>query len=140
MKLLVWTDEVPSDSGNAIAQQTYAYQRKVGALLYATTISRPDAARTANKLSEFLVNLGPQHMEAVNHALGYLYNTRFLAILFSENTDPQQIFTCASDAEFGDDTTTRYSTEGYILEFFGGAIGWRSTKQRTVTLRLETSL
>ncbi len=32
-------------------QEIYAYQRKVGSLLYATIITRPDAARTANKLS-----------------------------------------------------------------------------------------
>ena len=45
----------PSDE-KATPQDIYRYQRKVGSLLYATTTTRPDAARTANKLSEFLRN------------------------------------------------------------------------------------
>jgi len=52
---LVLDELVPSDK-QASPQDIYLYQRKVGSLIYATTITRGDAARAANKLSEFLTN------------------------------------------------------------------------------------
>jgi hypothetical protein len=50
------TEELIPNTEQATAQEIYLYQRKVGFLLYATIITRPDVARTANKLSEFLNN------------------------------------------------------------------------------------
>jgi hypothetical protein len=64
----------------------YAFQRQVGCLLYATTITRPDAARAANKLSEFLQNPGPIHLEAANRAIAYLYSTRIRSIQYSASS------------------------------------------------------
>lgn len=93
-------------SGKATSQEIYAYQRRVGSLLYATTITRPDATRTANKLSEFLQNLGPSHMEAVNRAIAYLYNTRFLALEYSKSNPNAVPFICSSDAAYADDSAT----------------------------------
>jgi hypothetical protein len=104
----------------------------VGSLLYATTITRPDAARAANKLSEFLINPSARHQEAVDRAILYLYGTSNLAIEYSASSD-QSAITCASDAAFADDPATRYSTEGYLFKLFNGPIDWRSTKQKTVT-------
>ncbi|KAK9388137.1 hypothetical protein V1515DRAFT_635337 [Lipomyces mesembrius] len=46
--------------GKESYQEIYAYQRKLGSLLYATTITRPDAAHAAAKLSEFLQNRSPR--------------------------------------------------------------------------------
>lgn len=125
--------ELTPYTGKATPQDTYAYQRKVGSLLYATTITRPDVARTANRLSEYLMNPGPLHHEAINRALAYLYKMRYFAIEFNLDTDPQRTFACASDAAFADDSQTRRSTEGYLFKLFGGAIDWQSTKQKTVT-------
>jgi hypothetical protein len=121
---------VPNDK-QATPQDIYLYQRKVGSLLYATTITRPDAARAANKLSEFLINPSARHQEAVDRAILYLYGTSNLAIEYSASGD--QPIVCASDAAFADDPATRYSTEGYLLKLFNGPVDWRSTKQRTVT-------
>jgi hypothetical protein len=60
------TDELRPYDGTASKQEIYAYQRRVGSLLYATTISRPDAARAANKLSELCpLILSQQHEYAV---------------------------------------------------------------------------
>jgi hypothetical protein len=52
---LVLDELVPSDK-QASPQDIYLYQRKMGSLLYTTIITRADAARAANKLSEFLTN------------------------------------------------------------------------------------
>ena len=126
-------EELLPYDGKASLQDIYAYQRKVGSLQYAATITRTDIARTTNKLSEFLLNPGPQHQEAINQAISYTYNSRYLAIEYSKEIDQQNTFACASDAAFADDLNTRRSTEGYLFKLFGGPIDWHSTKQKTVT-------
>lgn len=127
------TEDLMSNPEQASEQQVYVYQRKVGSLLYATCITRPDAARASSKLSEFLRNPSPLHEAAVNRAIAYLYQTRTLAIEYSSRNIGSQIVVRASDAAFGDDPVSRKSTEGFIFSLFGGAIDWRSTKQKTVT-------
>lgn len=112
---LMTLEDLKNYTGKATAQQIYAYQRRVGSLLYATTITRSDAARTANKLSEFLLNPGPTHMEALNRAIAYLYNTRYLALEYLGANLFNNPFICSSDAAFADDSTTRRSTEGYLF-------------------------
>jgi len=116
----------------ASPQQIHLYQRKVGSLLYAATITRPDIARSASKLSEFLQNPSPNHHAAADQVISFLYGTRTLAIEFSADSD-EDVFTCASDAAFVDDKTTIRSTEGYLFKLFGGAVDWHSTKQKAVT-------
>jgi hypothetical protein len=88
------TEELLPNTEQATTQEIYLYQRKIRSLLYATTITRLDAARVANKLSEFL----------------------FLAL------DAQHIFTCTSDAAFADDPVTRHCTEECLVKLFGGLI------------------
>ena len=71
-------DPLVKNPGTALPQEIYLYQQKVGSLLYATTITRPDAARTANKLSEFLSNPSKEHLDAVDRAISYLYGVKSL--------------------------------------------------------------
>jgi hypothetical protein len=117
--------------GTAAQEQILEYQQKLGSSLYATVITRPDAAKSASHLAEFLVNPGPEHIEAVNRFIRYLYTTRFHAIEFHPTYDlPALLF--FSDASFGDHHD-RKSSEGYLCKLFGGAVDWKASKQRTVT-------
>jgi hypothetical protein len=108
-------EELIPNNKQATPQEIYLYQRKVGSLLYTTIITRPDTARAANKLSEFLINPSARHQEAVNRAILYLYRTSALVIEYSILID-QSAVVCAGNAAFADDPVTRYSTEGYLLE------------------------
>jgi hypothetical protein len=108
--------------------QILLYQRKVGSLLYATTMTRPDVARTANKLSEFLINPSAKNHEAADKAISYLYGTKSLAIQYSGNEDS---ILYASDAAYADHDD-RKSTEGFLFKLFGGAVeagGLRSKRR-----------
>jgi hypothetical protein len=131
------TDELRPYSGQAAPQEIYAYQRKVGSVGYAATITRPDIARTFQKLAEFLTNPGPEHHATADRTIQYLYGTRTLALEYGvtdqEQTPGTPLFTSSSDASFADDATTRKSTEGYLFQLFGGPIDWRCIKQKTVT-------
>jgi hypothetical protein len=127
------TDELLPFDGQASPQEIYGYQRKIGSLTYSTVISRPDVSRTANKLAEFLTNPSPIHHAAADRAIRYLFHHRNLALEYGSTDDTQRAFTGASDAAFGDNPSTRQSTEGFLFQLFGGPVDWKSTKQRTVT-------
>jgi hypothetical protein len=124
------------------------YQSRVGSLLYAAVVTRPDIARSCSHLCEFLKNPGPNHIDGVEHLLGYLKGTPNYAIEYSgepvsmENTtysvsNPDELANQAvrvsSDAAFGDCPATRQSTQGLLITLFSGPIAWLSSKQRTVT-------
>ena len=127
------TEELLPYNGTATPMQIYEYQRKVGLLLYATSMTRLDVACTVSKLAEYLLNPGPKHYEVVLRAIAYLFHTQFLAIQYAATCNPEWMFVCSSDAAYADDTITRWSTEGYLFSLFGGPVDWKSTKQQTVT-------
>jgi hypothetical protein len=83
----------------------------------------------ALRLSRFLVNLSPTHQEAADRVLLYLQNTQGLALQLGGEDD----LLVASDASFADNTLDRKSSQAYVIKLFGGLIGWRASKQDTVT-------
>ena len=72
---------IPNDE---VADQAFIhlYQRKVGSVIYAAVITRPDIARTTAILSTFLTNPLNAHMAAANRYIQYLYGTRELGIMY----------------------------------------------------------
>lgn len=105
------------------------YQRKIGSILYAAVITRPDVAFAAARLARFNANPGPEHHAAADQVLLYLRATKALALQFGG----ADTFVVASDASFADNTLDRKSSQAYVMQLFGGTIGWRSNKQSTVT-------
>ena len=108
---------------------TQQYQRKVGSILYAAVVTRPDIAFAASRLARFNQNPGPKHHAAADRVLRYLYATRFLALQLGGGNDLR--VTC--DASFADNTLDRKSSQGFTISLFGGLIAWRASKQNTVT-------
>ncbi|KAJ5666536.1 uncharacterized protein N7477_008984 [Penicillium maclennaniae] len=120
----------PSDH-QASPAMIHLYQQKIGSLLYATIMTRPDAAKATQMLSEHLTNPTNQHMDAADKAIAYLYYTRYKAIEYSPVLDGPT-FACASDASYADNIG-RKSSEGYVAYLFNGPIDWIARKQKTVT-------
>lgn len=69
------------NTDQATAQQILAYQQRIGSINFAAVITRPDIAFAASKLSSFLINPSPIHIEAANHLLRYLAATKQHAIV-----------------------------------------------------------
>src|SRR6185312_2816204 len=67
--------------------------------------------------------------DAADKVLQYLKHTRCLALQLGGGDD----FLVASDASFADNSVDRKSSQGYVMQLFGGTIGWRANKQDTVT-------
>jgi hypothetical protein len=115
--------------GLATGASTQLYQRKVGSLLYAAVVTRPDIAFAASRLARHNQNPGPEHHSAADRVLRYLYGTRFLALQLGGGDDLR----VACDASFADNTMDRKSSQGFTISLFGGLIAWRASKQNTVT-------
>ena len=127
------TQEIKSGDGKANTFQIHEYQRFVGSLTYAAVVSRPDIAKATQKLAEAQNNPSPEHLTAAEKLLDYLYETRFLALEYGMDINEGPVFIAASDASFGDDCSSRVSSEARLFKLFGGTIDYAAKKQTTVT-------
>jgi hypothetical protein len=123
---------VKNDGVKATAQETHAYQQRIGSCIYPAVTTRPDIACAASLLAQFLQNPSTRHRAEADRLICYLRDTKHLAIEYS-GTLTAQIFEAACDAAYADDKETRRSSEGWIFKFFGGAIDWKAARQTTVT-------
>lgn len=78
LKLCVKSDQVPADKGR--------YQRLVGRLIYLAHM-RSDLVYALSVVSQFMHNLGEQHMNTVMRILSYLKSAPRKGIMFIKNTD-----------------------------------------------------
>src|SRR5437763_6456206 len=85
---------------SAQAYEITRYQKKIGSILYAAVITRPDIAFAASRLSRFPTNPGPIHQEAADRVLLYLQRTQGLALQLGGEDD----LVVASNASFADNT------------------------------------
>jgi hypothetical protein len=122
-------EELLPFEGIATTHEITIYLRKIGSLLYAAVITRPDIAFATSRLARFTTNPGPEHQRAADRVLCYLSQTSTLALQLGGANDLR----IASDASHADNTLDRRSSQGYAIKFFGGLIAWRANKQDTVT-------
>ena len=122
LKLCIETNQVPVDRGR--------YQRLVGRLMYLAH-TRPDLAYALSIVSQFMHNPGEQHMNAVMRILRYLKSVPGNGILFSKNTNKQNI-EVYTDADWAGAIDDRRSISGYFTFVGGNLVTWRSKKQNVV--------
>ncbi|KAG6999890.1 Retrovirus-related Pol polyprotein from transposon TNT [Fusarium oxysporum f. sp. conglutinans] len=115
--------------GLATPAEIQRYQRIVGSVLYIAVNTRPDIAFTVSRLARFLTNPGRAHQEAADRVIHYLSHTKHRALAFGGAGGLK----VASDASFADNTLDRKSSQAYTIKLFNGLIGWRASKQDTVT-------
>ena len=138
--LSLYTDLSIHENHQATLDEFRAYQERVGSINWLAVQTRPDAAKAASTLAQYLANPTKRHLAAADHCIRYLLESKELSIQFggsssSSNylTSTSKEFLGASDASFADDTNTRRSSEGWLFQLFNGPIDWKATKQQTVT-------
>lgn len=125
--------DIDASTGTATNQEIHLFQELVGSALYAAIMTRIDIAKAVNELAKHTTNPSPTHFQQIRRVIQYLYGTRFLAIEYSPPRNSIfDAFVCASDASFGDNAD-RTSSEGYLVQIYGGPVDWRATKQRLIT-------
>lgn len=97
------------------------YQQKLGSVLYASVVTRPDIAFAASNLSQFMVNPGPAHRHAAHHLLAYLRDTKYSAIKYDGNQPRQLTLLAASAAAYNDNHDHR-SSAGFLFSLYGSPI------------------
>lgn len=124
-------------SKNTVSDESinFPYREAVGALLFLSSISRPDIAYAVNVVSRYVNNPGPSHVTAVKRILRYLINSKDMCIVYQGNIE----LVGYSDSDFAGDMDTRKSNTGYIFLMNGGPVTWSSCKQNTVALSTTES-
>ena len=123
------------------------YRSIVGALGWLNSGTRPDISHAYSELSKYVQRPGEKHMEAAEHCLKYLSGTygkpdSYLSYKASaDERDGQKRNRLWGwvDADFAADLETRRSHTGYLLMLNGGAVSWKSTKQKSVSLSTAES-
>ncbi|XP_057790422.1 secreted RxLR effector protein 161-like [Salvia miltiorrhiza] len=99
--------------------------------MYAMQCTRPDICFAVGIVARYQANPGQAHWTAVKHILKYLKRTKEYALVYqSHDLTPVGYV----DADYQGDKDKRRSTTGYVFMFGGGAIVWRSVKQKCNSL------
>ncbi len=131
-------EELLPASSQATEASRHLYQRKTGSLSFASITTRPDIAFSHSRLAQFNQNPDETHHKAADRVILYLLRTKGLAPkyggLANDSTNGTiRSMICSSDAAFADNSLDRKSSQGYLIQLFGGPIAWKANKQATVT-------
>jgi hypothetical protein len=107
------------------------YQQIIGALIYLSNTTRPDITFSVNYLARKMSKPSQQDYLFSKKVLRYLNGTRNLKLTFMKE---RRELIGYSDASYAEDKFDRKSTGGYLFMMNGGAISWKSSKQKIVTL------
>ncbi|CAA0832574.1 cysteine-rich RLK (RECEPTOR-like protein kinase) 8, partial [Striga hermonthica] len=105
------------------------YASAVGSLMYAMLCMRPDICYAVGMVARYQSNPGQGHWTAVKHILKYLKRTRDYMLIYQSDSLTPLGYT---DSDFQADRDKRKSTSGYVFMMGGGAISWRSVKQKCI--------
>ena len=115
------------------------YMQKVGSVMYAAHMTRPDIAFACSQLGGVLQNPGPEHMKAVNRVLRYLAGTLDRGLSYSNKVwnipgvdkaiSPSEL-ACFTDADWAGDCSDRLSTSCYLSYLAGGVVSYKMVKQK----------
>ena len=105
------------------------YRSVVGELSYLADRTRPDIAFAVNQLQRHLEDSRREQWVYAKWLLAYLKGTATLKLRFTK-PKPEESVVGASDSDWAGDPDDRSSTSGYIFTYGGGAISWKSKKQK----------
>ena len=97
-------------------------------MVFSIVVIRLDNTQTTSKLTEFIINLGPNYLKVIDHNIYYLVLNKYLTIKYkAENKNSKlivitdKIFTVAADASYRNNPNRR-SGEEHIFKLFKGLI------------------
>ena len=115
-------------NSEVIEQIHHLYLKKVGKVVFPTVVIRLNNTQAISKLAEFLINLGPNYLKAMDYNIYYLVSNKYLVIKYKvENKNSElititdKIFTIATNTLYRNNLDKR-SGEGHIFKLFKGVI------------------
>ena len=107
------------------------YRKGIGSLLYLGNSTRPDIMFSVCKLSQHNSNPANENWCDVKHLFRYLKYTERLALHYSQENKPIEVYV---DADWANNRIDRRSFSGYVVILAGGAVSWKTSKQGRVAL------
>lgn len=105
-------------------------RKLIGSLLYVANKTRPDIMFATNWLSRFLTKPTKSLFNAGKQILRYLSGTIDQCLIIGKMNQDLAVYT---DSSFGQGAT-RHSTSGLIVTCGNTVLGWKSNKQRKITI------
>ena len=122
-------------------EYTFDYRSVIGKLNFLEKSTRPDIAYAVHQCARFCANPKKSHGDAVIHLAKYLKSTREKGIILNPTEDKGlEVF---ADADFAGswkrteaehDSATAKSRTGYLIQFAGCLITWKSKMQTIIAL------
>ena len=128
----------PTDFHDREKMKEIPYASAVGSIMYAMLCTRPDVSYALSMTSRFQQNPGYSHWIAVKNILKYLRRTRDMFLIYG-GLEEELSLKCYSDASFQSDRDDSRSQSGYVFILNGGAVDWKSSKQKVVALSTAES-
>lgn len=110
------------------------YANIVGSVMYSMVSTRPDLAYALSVLSRFMSDPGKQHRIALKSLLQYLKGSLNVGLLFKRNEEAELHVHAYVDSNHGGCLDLKRSTSVYTFTVYGGAVSWKSSHQKMVTL------
>ena len=106
------------------------YASALGSIMYAQVCTRPDIAFATGLLGKYQSNPGHDHWVAAKKVMRYLKRTKDYMLIYKHVQDLQLVG--YSDSNFAGCQDEKKSTTGYIFKLAGGAVSWKSEKQKLI--------
>ena len=106
------------------------YASALGSIMYAQVCTRPDIAFATRLLGRYQSNPGYDHWVAAKKVMRYLKRTKDYMLIYKDVQDLQLVR--YSDSDFAGCQDEKKSTTGHIFKLAGGAVSWKSEKQKSI--------
>ena len=118
------------EKGEELLGPEVPYLSAIGALMYLANCTRPDIVFSVNLLARYSFAPTIRHWKGIQHILRYLSGTTDMGLFYS-NKSKEKLLGYA-DAGYLSDPHKARSQTGYVFNYNGTAISWRSVKQTMV--------
>ena len=122
-------DQCPKTQKERDRMAGVPYASAVGNLMYAMLCTRLDICFAVGLVSRYQSNPGLEHWTAIKYILKYLKRTKDYMLIYSGD---ELIPIGYTDSDFMSDKDLRKSTSGHVFTMGGGAVSWRSIKQKCI--------
>ena len=120
----------PCEKGEKLLGPEVPDLSAIGALMYLANCTRPDIAFSVNLLARYSSAPTTRHWKGIQHILRFLSGTTDMGLFYS-NKSKEKLLGYA-DAGYLSDPHKARSQTGYVFNYNGTAISWRSVKQTMV--------
>ena len=111
------------------------YRSRVGTLLYLTKHSRPDITNPVSEFSKSMDGASMSHATEMYRVINFVLEMKRLGLrMVPTFNDGIWKLEALSDSDFANDKDTRYSVYGYIINFCGVPVAWKSKSMKSVVL------